>query len=84
MNLHLHCVVFFGGKSLATSVQALFNAINILLGVGVLTVPYAIAEGGWAAVLLLALLGVITNYTGEIPRRKLTVATRCVWLCRIL
>lgn len=49
----------------ATTLQTLFNSVNILLGVGVLTVPYATAEGGWAAVGVLALLGVITNYTGE-------------------
>ena len=51
-------------KAPATTIQTLFNSINVLLGVGVLTVPYAISEGGWAAVAVLALLGLITNYTG--------------------
>ena len=48
----------------ANETQTLFNSINVLLGVGVLTVPYAIALGGWVAVGVLALLGVLTNYTG--------------------
>lgn len=33
---------------------------------GVLTIPYAISEGGWAAVLLLIILGIITNYTAKL------------------
>lgn len=45
--------------------QALLNAVNILLGVGLLSIPFAMAEGGWAALGTLGLLGVITNYTGK-------------------
>ena len=87
--------------------QTLLNSINVLLGVGVLTVPYvslndshwckivivagqqrlgeiaeltrsthtthtfphshryAVSEGGWTSLGLLALLGIIMNYTGE-------------------
>eukprot|EP00750_Incisomonas_marina_P009558 INCI16042.2.p1 GENE.INCI16042.2~~INCI16042.2.p1 ORF type:complete len:623 (+),score=69.95 INCI16042.2:243-2111(+) len=54
------------GPAPATTIQTLFNSINVLLGVGVLTVPYAISEGGWAAVAVLALLGLITNYTAKL------------------
>mmetsp|Transcript_25214 Transcript_25214/g.42238 ORF Transcript_25214/g.42238 Transcript_25214/m.42238 type:complete len:490 (+) Transcript_25214:120-1589(+) len=50
----------------ATFEQSLFNSVNILLGVGLLSVPYAIAEGGWAALLVLLILGLTTNYTGKI------------------
>ncbi|GAQ90047.1 Transmembrane amino acid transporter family protein [Klebsormidium nitens] len=46
--------------------QALLNAVNILLGVGLLSIPFAMAEGGWAALATLGLLGVITNYTGKV------------------
>ena len=45
--------------------EALFNACNILLGVGVLSVPFALEEGGWAALGVLAALAVCTNYTGK-------------------
>eukprot|EP00959_Pyramimonas_sp_CCMP1952_P081419 1701041-Pyramimonas_sp.AAC.1 len=50
----------------ATFNESLFNSVNILLGVGLLSVPFAIHEGGWAALLVLALLGAATNFTGKL------------------
>ena len=41
------------------------NSVNILLGVGLLSVPYALARGGWAGLGVLFLLGGVTNYTGK-------------------
>jgi hypothetical protein len=52
--------------SQATSQEALFNCVNILLGCGVLTIPYALQEGGWAALGVLALMWISTNYTGAV------------------
>ena len=50
--------------------QASFNAVNLLLGVGVLSLPFAVRTSGWAvAVPLLALLSVMTNYTGKLLGR---------------
>ena len=43
------------GKS--TTNQALANSVNILLGVGTLSVPYALRESGWAGIVVLLLLG---------------------------
>ena len=48
----------------ATSQEALFNCVNILLGCGVLSIPYALEEGGWAAFAVLGLMWIATNYTG--------------------
>lgn len=48
----------------ANSREALFNCVNILLGCGVLSIPYALEEGGWAAFGVLALMWASTNYTG--------------------
>jgi vesicular inhibitory amino acid transporter len=48
----------------STAAEALYNCVNILLGCGVLTIPYALNEGGWAALGVLALMGLSTNYTG--------------------
>jgi hypothetical protein len=42
------------------------NSVNILLGVGLLSVPYALQQGGWAGLGVLGILGVTTNYTGKI------------------
>lgn len=52
-----------GGSSFS---QALFNSVNIMLGVGMLSIPYALKEGGWATIGVLGLLWICTNYTGKI------------------
>ena len=39
--------------------------MNILLGVGLLSVPYALKQGGWAGLGVLGMLGLVTNYTGK-------------------
>jgi hypothetical protein len=51
--------------NMATAQEALFNCVNILLGCGVLSIPYALQEGGWAAFGVLALMWMATNYTGK-------------------
>ncbi|KAJ4849168.1 hypothetical protein Tsubulata_028908 [Turnera subulata] len=51
--------------------QACFNGINVLCGVGLLTTPYAVKEGGWLSLLILILFAVICCYTG-------------IWLTRCL
>lgn len=50
----------------STFQQALFNSVNIMLGVGMLSIPYALKEGGWATLGVLGLLFVCTNYTGKV------------------
>jgi vesicular inhibitory amino acid transporter len=52
-------------QNTATYQEALFNCVNILLGCGVLSIPYALDEGGWAAFAVLALMWVATNHTGK-------------------
>ncbi|KAI3732322.1 hypothetical protein L1987_63526 [Smallanthus sonchifolius] len=44
--------------------QAVLNAINVLCGIGILSMPYAFKEGGWLSLVLLMGFGVITCYTG--------------------
>jgi vesicular inhibitory amino acid transporter len=54
--------------------QTAFNSINLLLGVGVLSLPFAVRQSGWAVALpLLALLSVITNYTGKLIGKCLQI-----------
>lgn len=50
----------------ATYNQALFNSVNILMGVGLLSIPYALGQGGWSAIGVLGLLWAMTNYTGKL------------------
>ncbi|XP_015582331.2 amino acid transporter AVT1D isoform X1 [Ricinus communis] len=46
--------------------QAVINGINILCGIGLLTTPYAVNEGGWLSLLILALFGFLYCYTGKL------------------
>ncbi|KAL5807247.1 hypothetical protein ACOSQ4_029980 [Xanthoceras sorbifolium] len=46
-----------------------FNATNAFLGIGLLTVPYALSFGGWLSLLLFLLITVIALYTSILPKR---------------
>ncbi|KIJ45124.1 hypothetical protein M422DRAFT_29978 [Sphaerobolus stellatus SS14] len=60
-----------GGKS--TYKQTLFNAIAILLGIGMLSEPLAFAYAGWIpGTLLIIFYGYITCYTAKILARIIT------------
>lgn len=48
-----------------------FAGINVLAGVGILTTPYALKEGGWLILLYLLIFSVICFYTGILLRRCL-------------
>nr|CAD1817648.1 unnamed protein product [Ananas comosus var. bracteatus] len=54
-----------------STAQAIINGINVLCGVGILTTPYAIKEGGWLGMLLLFALGGISCYTGILLKKCL-------------
>ena len=49
----------------ATFTQAVLNVINIVTGVGLLSVPFALKRAGWAGLGILWVLGFIMNYTGS-------------------
>ena len=61
---------------------ALMNVLNILSGVGLLSVPYALRKAGWVGLGVLWLLGIVTNYTGPSPifAGLLSAATECTAL----
>jgi len=48
-----------------TSSQATFNLANILIGVGVLNVPFALKQSGYLALLLILLVILVTKTTGK-------------------
>ncbi|KAK8955986.1 hypothetical protein KSP40_PGU007950 [Platanthera guangdongensis] len=54
--------------------QAIVNGLNVLCGVGILTTPYAIKEGGWMGLILLVFLGFISFYTGILLKRCLDIS----------
>ncbi|KAF6150312.1 hypothetical protein GIB67_034011, partial [Kingdonia uniflora] len=51
--------------------QAVLNGINVLCGVGILTVPYAIKQGGWMSLSILLIFGITSCYTGILLKRCL-------------
>lgn len=50
----------------STSCHAAWNLFNMVEGTGVLGLPYAVKQGGFVVIIGLALLAVISNYTGQI------------------
>ncbi|RLM81022.1 vacuolar amino acid transporter 1-like [Panicum miliaceum] len=51
--------------------QAVVNGINVLCGVGILSTPYAIKQGGWVGLVILCLFALLAWYTGVLLRRCL-------------
>lgn len=45
--------------------------VNVLCGVGILSTPYAVKEGGWVGLSVLFLFGLLSFYTGMLLRRCL-------------
>eukprot|EP00741_Cyanophora_paradoxa_P021815 tig00000241_g21058.t1 len=50
----------------STFTQSVFNSCNVLCGVGILALPFALMKSGWAGLLFLGFLAALTNYTGKI------------------
>ncbi|XP_071930292.1 amino acid transporter AVT1C-like [Coffea arabica] len=48
--------------------QAVVNGINVLCGVGILSTPYAVKEGGWVGLSILFIFAVVSYYTGILLR----------------
>ncbi|KAJ1270144.1 hypothetical protein BS78_06G032500 [Paspalum vaginatum] len=54
-----------------TYTQGVMNGVNVLCGVGILSTPYAVKQGGWLGLVILAVLGGLAWYTGILLRRCL-------------
>ncbi|CAA2996324.1 vacuolar amino acid transporter 1-like [Olea europaea subsp. europaea] len=48
--------------------QAVINGMNVLCGVGILSTPYAVKQGGWAGLSILLIFAVLSFYTGILLR----------------
>ncbi|RDX70114.1 Amino acid transporter AVT1D, partial [Mucuna pruriens] len=51
--------------------KSVINGTNILCGIGLLTIPYAIKKGGWLSLILLIMFTIICCYTGMLLIRCL-------------
>uniref|UniRef100_A0ACD5V5M2 Uncharacterized protein n=1 Tax=Avena sativa TaxID=4498 RepID=A0ACD5V5M2_AVESA len=59
----------------ATSLRTCFNGLNALSGVGLLSIPYALAEGGWLSLVLLPVVAAVCCYTGQLLQRCMSTST---------
>ncbi|KAF8089847.1 hypothetical protein N665_0496s0053 [Sinapis alba] len=55
----------------STLSQSVLNGVNVLCGGALLTMPYALKEGGWLGLLILLSFGIITYYTAILLKRCL-------------
>nr|XP_043618273.1 amino acid transporter AVT1I-like [Erigeron canadensis] len=53
----------------ASFISTCFNCLNALSGVGILSIPYALASGGWLSLILLFVIAGSTFYTGLLIKR---------------
>ncbi|XP_043699498.1 amino acid transporter AVT1G-like [Telopea speciosissima] len=51
--------------------QSVLNGVNVLCGVGLLSTPFAVKEGGWMSLLILFGFSIISCYTGLLLKRCL-------------
>ncbi|KAL3523489.1 hypothetical protein ACH5RR_016323 [Cinchona calisaya] len=52
----------------STYAQAVLNGMNVLCGVGILSTPYAVKQGGWAGLSILFIFALLSYYTGILLR----------------
>ncbi|PIA62700.1 hypothetical protein AQUCO_00200608v1 [Aquilegia coerulea] len=52
-----------------TFLRTCVNGLNALSGVGILSIPYALSEGGWICLIFLLVMAVVCCYTGLLLRR---------------
>ncbi|PNH00569.1 Vacuolar amino acid transporter 1, partial [Tetrabaena socialis] len=50
----------------STFTQAVFNVVNVMMGVGLLSLPFALKSSGWVGLLVLWVMGIATNYTAKV------------------
>lgn len=48
--------------------QAVLNGMNVLCGVGILSTPYAVKQGGWVGLSILLIFAALSFYTGILLR----------------
>ncbi|KAJ7943473.1 putative Amino acid transporter [Quillaja saponaria] len=52
-----------------TFFRTCFNGLNVLSGVGILSMPYAVSQGGWLSLILLFFIAILCWYTGLLLQR---------------
>ncbi|KAM7508002.1 hypothetical protein LguiA_018455 [Lonicera macranthoides] len=60
-------------KGTTSFFKTCFNGLNALSGVGILSISYALASGGWLSLLLLFIIATSTFYTGLLIKKCMDV-----------
>ncbi|GAB2297188.1 hypothetical protein Dimus_031301 [Dionaea muscipula] len=58
-------------KTGTTFLRTCINGLNTLAGIGILSIPYALSEGGWVSLILLFTVAILCWYTGLLIHRCL-------------
>ncbi|KAK7396175.1 hypothetical protein VNO78_16989 [Psophocarpus tetragonolobus] len=48
--------------------QTIFNGINVMAGVGLLSTPYTVRQAGWASLLVMLFFAIVCCYTADLMR----------------
>ncbi|QCD97035.1 solute carrier family 32 [Vigna unguiculata] len=48
--------------------QTIFNGINVMAGVGLLSTPYTVKQGGWASMLVMFFFAIVCCYTADLMK----------------
>lgn len=72
-DLQDHINVKFVQEGDASFAKTLFNGLNALSGVGILSVPFALASGGWLSLPLLFAIALAAFYAGLLIKRCMEV-----------
>ncbi|XP_060213426.1 amino acid transporter AVT1I-like [Lycium barbarum] len=51
-----------------------FNGINALSGIGIISLPYALSQGGWLCLMILFLVAIICCYTGFLLQKCMSAS----------
>ncbi|KAL9679493.1 hypothetical protein QQ045_017356 [Rhodiola kirilowii] len=65
-----------GATTTSNFIKACFNGTNAFLGIGLLTVPYALSSGGWLSLLIFLLISIISFYTGILLKRCMDTSSQ--------
>ena len=61
----------------STFIQSVFNAINMLVGIGVLAYPNALMRTGWIGVAILSLITLATRHTAGLLKKSIELHPDC-------
>jgi len=60
-------------KYISNNLYAIINILNLLIGIGCLSLPYAFSQGGWISIIFLFIIVLITNHTAKIIAEFTTI-----------